>query len=157
MAATSPVTQINTDYLNKLQSNLSDLLDEVNDQLNGLGTKGATAATLPDIYPVTSALQVAAGASAFDAGAALNAALKSMGNSVNEQLTWLKKVLTDMIADITTTVNSFSGTESLNNETVTQLESDFQKTIGDLNTPAGSASNPNTPAPNPNTPAKSTA
>jgi hypothetical protein len=145
MAATSPVTQINADYLHKLQSSLSDLLDGVNQQLNGLGTKGATAATLPDIYPVTSTLNVAAGASSFEAGAALNTALKSMGTSVNEQLTWLKKVLTDMIADITTTVNSFSGTESLNDETVAQLNSDFQKTISDISTPAGSGSGTTTP------------
>jgi hypothetical protein len=142
MAATSQVTQINADYLKTLQAHLSDLLDEVNQQLSGLGPKGATGATLPDIYPVTSGIQIAAGASTFDAGAALNKALQSMGGSVNDQLVWLKNVLTDMIAEITTTVNSFSGTESLNDETVTQLESDFQKTISDISKPAGSGTNP---------------
>jgi hypothetical protein len=36
-------------------------------------------------------------------------------------------------------VASFNGTESLNNETVDQLISDFQNTISDINTPAGSS------------------
>jgi hypothetical protein len=132
------VTQINADYLKKLQGNLQDLLGQVNDQLEGLGTKGATGATTGYIPPVTSSLTVAAGASTFDAGAAINKALQSMGGSVSAQLTWLKNVLTDMISEITTTVNSFSGTESLNNESVTQLMTDFQKTINDINSPASS-------------------
>jgi len=111
MAATSPVTQIDANYLNGLKSQLQDLLDQVNQQLSGLGTKGATALTTSYINPVTSALQVAAGASPFAAGAAFNTALKSMGTSINDQLTWLKKVLTDMISEVDTTVSSFSATE----------------------------------------------
>jgi methyl-accepting chemotaxis protein len=154
MPATSPVTQINASYLNGLKSNLQELLDQVNQQLSGLGAKGVTSTTTSFIEPVTAALQVAAGASPFAAGAAFNQALKSMGGSVNDQLIWLKKVLTDMISEITTTVNSFSATESLNDESASQVASDFAKTISDLNTPGGSSSNPNTPAtPNPNTPA----
>jgi len=149
------VTQINADYLKKLQGNLQDLLGQVNDQIQGLGTKGATGSTTSFIPPVTSSLTVAAGASSFNAGAAINKALSAMGGSVSDQLTWLKHVLTDMISEITTTVNSFSGTESLNNESVTQLMNDFQKTINDINSPAGSGSsgtsNPNTSATNPNT------
>ena len=76
-----------------------------------------------------------------------------MGGSVNEQLTWLQKVLTDMINEITTTVNSFSGTESLNNEAVSQLLTDFGNTINDMNNPPGGSGsgNPNTPSSNPNT------
>ena len=41
-----------------------------------------------------------------------------MGGSIHDQLTWLNKVLTDMISEITTTVNSFGNTESLNTESV---------------------------------------
>ena len=160
MPATSPVTQINAGYLNGLKSNLQELLDQVNQQLSGLGTKGVTATTTTFIEPVNSALQVAAGASPFAAGAAFNQALKSMGGSVNDQLIWLKKVLTDMISEITTTVNSFSATESLNDESASQVASDFAKTISDLNTPVSSSSTPTPtkpPATPPATPPKSTA
>lgn len=146
------VTQINADYLKKLQSNLQDLLDQVNDQIQGLGTKGATGATTSFIPPVTENLTLAAGATSFDAGGTIVKALQAMGGSVASQLAWLKNVLTDMIAEITTTISSFTGTESLNNESVAQLMNDFQKTINDVNSPAGSgSSNPNTSSSNPNT------
>jgi hypothetical protein len=149
--ATGAVTQINADYLKKLQGELSDLLDQVNTQLKGLGTKGASSATTPFIKAVTSSIQVAAGGSSFNAAQEINSALQSMGGSVNDQLNWLKNVLTDMISDITTTMNSFSGTESLNNESVSTLEKDFQKTINQLNQPAssGSTNNPSGTTNNP--------
>jgi hypothetical protein len=158
--ATGAVTQINADYLKNLQGQLSDLLDQVNTQLKGLGTKGASSSTTPLISAVTSSIQVAAGGSSFDAAQAINSALQSMGGSVNDQLNWLKNVLTDMISDITTTINSFSGTESLNNESVSTLESDFQKTINQLNSPTSSGATNSPPASgttpptsgNPNTP-----
>ena len=79
-----------------------------------------------------------------------------MGGSINEQLTWLQKVLTDMINEITTTVNSFSNTESLNTETVDQLMSDFQNTINDFTSPpSGSGTTPPSGSSNPNTPVSS--
>jgi hypothetical protein len=159
MTAAGPVTQINVSYLNGLKSNLQDLLDQVDQQLEGLGPSGATSATTSDIPAVTSALKVAAGASPFAAGASLNSALAAMGGSVNDQLTWLKKVLTDMISDINNTVSGFSATESLNDEAATQLASQFQATITDLSTPAASSATPATPAAstvNPNVPAAST-
>jgi len=155
--AAGAVTQINADYLKKLQGELQDLLDQVNTQLKGLGTKGASSATTPFISAVTSSIQVAAGGASFDAAQQINTALQTMGGSVNDQLNWLKNLLTDMISDITTTMSSFSGTESLNNESVSTLESDFQKTINQLNQPAGSgttntpsntSTNPNTTKPN---------
>ena len=154
--ATGAVTQINADYLKNLQGQLSDLLDQVNTQLKGLGTTGASSSTTPLISAVTSSIQVAAGGNSFDAAQTINSALQSMGGSVNDQLNWLKNVLTDMISDITTTINSFSGTESLNNESVSTLESDFQKTINQLNSPASSgATNSPAPSSNPNTPPSS--
>jgi hypothetical protein len=136
--ATGTITQIDTTYLDNLKNQLQDLQTQVEQQLQGLGTKGVTSNTLSFIEPLTSQLTIAAGAASFDAGAALKTALNVMGGSVNEQLTWLEKVLGDMISEIITTVASFKGTESLNNESVDQLMNDFKNTISEMNTPAGS-------------------
>jgi len=142
----SGVTQIDATYLNTLKGKLTGLQHEVEQQLTGLGTAGATSETVSFIEPITSSIKVAAGATSFDAGAALNTALGTMGGSVHDQLTWLNQVLGDMITEITTTVSALHGTESLNNESVDQLITDFQHTISDMNTPAGSGSGtPNTP------------
>jgi hypothetical protein len=147
MMADSGVVQIDASYLtNTLKPALQGILDEVNDQLAGLGPS-----TDPQItewlYPVDQNLAVQAGgtpgsngSSSFNAAADLNTALKSMGTSVHDQLTWLRKVLNDMINEITTTVNSFSHAESLNGETVDQLINDFQTTINDMGSPPGSSS-----------------
>jgi hypothetical protein len=122
------VTQIDADYLNGLKVQLDLLLDEVNSQLTGIGASSLPGTT--GLIPVVdSNLIVSAGATSFNAGAALNKALSAMGDSVNQQLHWLQNVLTQMISEITTTVNSFTSTESLNNESVDQLITDFQNTI----------------------------
>jgi hypothetical protein len=138
--AKGTITQIDTAYLDNLKNQLQDLQTQVEQQLQGLGTKGVTPNTLSFIEPLSSQLTIAAGAASFDAGAALKTALNAMGGSVHDQLTWLDKVLGDMIIEITTTVNSFKGTEGLNNESVDQLLNDFKNTIGDMNSPAGSGS-----------------
>jgi chemotaxis protein histidine kinase CheA len=140
MADTAPVTQIDASYLNGLKAQLQELLDTVNDQITGLGTKGVTSDTTSFIQPVTSQLKVAAGTAGFDVGKELNTALSALGGSVSDQLAWLKKVLTDMISEITTTVNSFSASESLNEEAVETLATDFANTISDIGTPAASGS-----------------
>jgi hypothetical protein len=139
MSSSGKVTQINKDYLNNLKNRLSDLLTDVENQLKGVGASSAPGTTTY-IQPVDQTLTVNAGGNTgvpFNAATALNKALGAMGGSVHDQLTWLHKTLTDMIGEITTTVNSFSGTESLNNESVAQLISDFQNTIGDFNNPPG--------------------
>ena len=153
MATNGNVTEIDTDYLNGLQVQLQTVLTDVKNQLNGIG-----ASSDPNVSgwlgPVDQTLSVVAGGSSFNAGTVLNTALKNMGGSVHDQLTWLDKVLTDMINEITTTVHSFSGTESLNNDTVENLMSDFQGTIDDMNNPPGgssSSSTPNTSTPNTST------
>lgn len=129
-------TQINADYLNGLKGQLQTVLNNVNNQLTGVGTS-------TNSVPVDQNLKVLAGASTFNAGTALNTALQKMGGSIHDQLTWLQKVLNDMINEITTTVNSFNGTESLNTETVDSLITDFQNTINDMNSPpSGSGTNP---------------
>jgi hypothetical protein len=141
MATDTSVTQIDTTYLQGLQGQLQTILGEVEDQLRGIGASSDPNVT-GWLGPVDQNLTVQAGPTTFNAGAALIAALKAMGGSVNEQLTWLKKVLNDMINEITTTIQSFSGTESLNNDTVTQLISDFQSTIDDMNSPPGGSPPP---------------
>jgi len=140
MSSGAGVTQIDTTYLDNLKIQLQDLQSQVEQQLQGLGTTGATSSTLTFIEPITSSIKLAAGASSFDAGAAINAQLSKMGGSVNDQLTWLDEILGQMASEITTTVATLKGTESLNNESVDQLMADFQNTINDINTPAGSGS-----------------
>jgi hypothetical protein len=136
--------QIDSAYLNNLQSQLETLLTAVESQLRGLGTT-SSAQTSGFLDTVDETLTVQAGATTFNAGAALNSALKNMGGSVHDQLTWLQRVLNDMINEITTTVQSFSGTESLNNDAVSQLITDFQNTISDMSNGPGSTSSNNTP------------
>jgi hypothetical protein len=133
------VTQIDADYLNQLKSQLQTVLDHVNAQLTGIGAS-SDPNTTSWIGPVDDTLSVLAGAANFAAGVSLNKALHALGGSLHDQLVWLKKVLTDMIHEITTTVESFSATESLNTETVDQLLSDFQSTIDDLNNPPKNSS-----------------
>lgn len=141
MAGSANVTQINETYLKQLRSQLDTVLADVEGQLKGLGVTTDTSTT-GYLNPVTQDLSVLAGGGTgttgtFDAATELNSALSQMGGSVNEQLTWLKKVLTDMISEIGTTIDSFSSTESLNNETVEQLMTDFQNTISDMSNPPG--------------------
>jgi hypothetical protein len=150
------VTQIDTTYLTGLQNQLQTILTDVQNQLKGTGAS-SDPNTSGWLGPVDQNLAVQGGdKSTFNAAAALNTALGAMGGSVNSQLTWLQKVLTDMINEITTTIQSFSGTESLNNEAVTTLISDFQNTISDMsNGPGGSSSS--TPPPSGSTPPPSSA
>jgi hypothetical protein len=155
--------QIDTTYLNNLQSQLQTLLTAVEGQLRGIGTTSSPQ-TSGFLNTVDQTLTVQAGATTFNAGAALNTALKNMGGSVHDQLTWLQRVLTDMISEITTTVQSFSGTESLNNDTVEQLITDFQSTISDMSNGPGNTSSsnsssntpPTTSTSNPNTSSSNT-
>lgn len=136
MAGTG-VTQINKDYLNGLKSQLSQILTDVEKQLTGAGST-SDPGTTGWLFPIDSTFSVSAGGSNFNAATALNNALKAFGGSVHDQLTWLKKVLTDMISEITTTVDSMGNTEDLNTQSVDQLINDFQSTINDMNNPPGS-------------------
>jgi hypothetical protein len=144
------VTQIDTDYLNKLKNQIDQLDSEVEAQLRGIGPSSSPNTT-NYINPVNN-LTLLAGPPGFDAGVAISNALKTAGGSVYSQLQWLDKVLKDMSQEITTTVQSLKGTESLNNDAVDKLMSDFEHTITDMNNPpGGSSGNPNTPNANPNT------
>jgi hypothetical protein len=144
MAGTANVTQINETYLKQLQSQLDTILSDVEGQLRGIGATTDTSTT-GYLSAVTSDLSVMAGggtgtSGTFAAATELNSALSAMGGSVNDQLTWLKQVLTDMITEIGTTIDSFTSTESLNSETVEQLMTDFQDTITDMSNPPGGTS-----------------
>jgi hypothetical protein len=142
------VTQIDTDYLNQLKAQLEEIDSQVEAQLRGIGPS-SNPATTNYINPVND-LNLLAGPAGF-AGTALANALKSAGNSVYDQLQWLDKVLKEMSDEITSTISTLNGTESLNNDAVDTLITDFQNTINDMNNPGGSSTNPNTPPANPNT------
>ena len=140
MSSGGGVTQIDTSYLDMISGYLQQVQSGVQQQLTGMGPAGVDANTLNWIEPLTQTTKVQAGASSFQAGAELNSALGSMGSSVNLQLGYLNKVLDSMISEIATTKASLQGTESLNNETVQQLITDFQNTIANMGTSPGSGS-----------------
>jgi hypothetical protein len=125
------VTQVEATYLNKLKATLREMQTQVEDQIRGLGASSDPTTALW-IDPVDSALKVSAGGagSTFDAAVALGTALSNMGGSVHDQLVWLDKVLGDMINQITATVSSFGTAESVNQDSVKKLVSEFQTTIG---------------------------
>jgi hypothetical protein len=141
----TPITSINIPYLTKLRTTLSQVLDEVNFQLQGFGSVNSSWTT-GFIEPVNGNLQVQAGlisssaVNGFDAAGDLNTALQNMGGSVNDQLTWLKGVLQKMISEVGNTITSISTNEELNSESVSQLESDFQQTISSMQQGPGGSS-----------------
>jgi hypothetical protein len=140
----SGVTQINKQYLQGLATQLGDVKGQVQAQLIGLGPGGATPNTVSIISAIDSSLAVAAGTSAFNAATTLNADLKLMGGSIHDQLTWLENILTDMIEELNTTANKLTGSETLNEESASQLITDFQSVITTMNTPPSSSANPPT-------------
>lgn len=146
MSGSSDTTQINADYLKTLRTQLDQVLSDVNSQLRGQGATTDTSTTgylnpvAQDLGQLVKAGGTSGSSGTFNAATELTNALNKMGGSVNDQLTWLKKVLNDMITEIGTTIDSFNGTESLNNETVEQLMADFQNTITDMSNPPGGTS-----------------
>jgi hypothetical protein len=136
------VTQINADYLNTISQIIQDLDDKVKALLAGHGPSNDPGATTY-INPLNQ-LFLSAGPSGFQAGTAVDTAVGQAGNSVYAQLEWLDKVLKDMIEDINNTVRGFKGTESLNNESVDTLLSNFQNTISDIGTPPDGGSSSST-------------
>ncbi len=146
----SGVTQINTEYLNKLKGELMTLDEQVHTQLNGIGPTNDSYST--GYIHALNDISLQAGPQGFNAGVAIASAVKNTGNSVYSQLEWLDRVLKDMIEEITNAVNSLHGTESLNNEAVDKLMTEFQNSISDMSgSPNPSTSNPNTSSGNPNT------
>src|SRR6266705_4096118 len=128
--AGSGVTEINADYLKNLQNELVLLDKQVEAQLKGIGPTNDPATT-KYIYPLNE-LNLQAGPQGFNAGVAIANAVKNTGTSVYGQLEWLDKVLKDMIEEVTNTIHSLHGTESLNNEAVDKLMTEFQNSISDM-------------------------
>jgi hypothetical protein len=147
---TGSVTTIDPDYLKSLINNqLQPLLDQVNTLLNPTGQYGMTDLGGSSILipPVNGKLTVQAGGTpgqngttSFNVADTLNAALQSMGGSVEDELNWLQKVLSDMIEEINTTITSMQSTDSLNTMDAQTLAQDFQTTISDVTSPPVSGS-----------------
>jgi hypothetical protein len=144
------VTTIDSNYLKSLVNNtLVPLLDQVSDLLNPSGYSGQAVAGGPfiTVSPITGSISVMAGgvpgsngSTGFDIADGLNDALKTMGTSVQGELEWLDKVLTDMISEINTTITQMQGTDNLNAMDAQTLAQDFQNTITDVNNVPGSGS-----------------
>lgn len=123
---TSDVTEVSVDYLRKLNASLTDILHQVNARLSA----GTTS------EPVDVNLQVSAGSPGdgsgltFDAAAALNQALSTMGGSVHDQLQWLSGVLTAMIGEVNAAITAVGTANHLNDEQVDALITKFENTIG---------------------------
>jgi hypothetical protein len=144
------VTTINATYLTGLRTSLEDLLTGVEQQIRGEGSVDAMGSSgTVQVPPVTGNpnFSVSAGGvmsndgtSTFDITNDLNSALQQMGGTVEQELDWLRRVLTDMISEIGTTITSMKNADSLNSDSVNTLEQDFQTTINDINTPPVSGS-----------------
>jgi hypothetical protein len=137
------VTQIDSTYLSGLRTTLEGILTEVKQQIAGVGPV-TTGTAVEDIAPLSS-LTVEPGVTGsngagFDPANQLLTAIKAMGGSVNDQLVWLEKFLTDMIAEIGTTITSFGNSDGLSSESVAQLDSDFSGAISDMQQGASSGS-----------------
>ena len=137
MTASNNVTEVSVTYLRGLSTSLSDLKNQVNDELNGTGPAAPSAV----LEPVSAELKVSAGGPVgngqeFDAGAALNAALGALGGSVHDQLNWLSGVLAAMIGEVSAAIAAVGRTEYLNDEQADALISEFQSTIGKHYTPS---------------------
>ncbi|HUZ26736.1 MAG TPA: hypothetical protein VMV07_23535 [Streptosporangiaceae bacterium] len=141
--AESSVLEIDQGYLRGLQTALQQILNDVTNQVNGLGS--VTWFTGPvQVPPVDSSLTItlpggtSGSGSTFPLGQELNAHLAAMGGTVAQEVQWLQNVLTDMVAEIDTTITAMSDNEQLNNEAITKLMNDFQQTFADLGTSPGS-------------------
>jgi hypothetical protein len=137
MTSTANVTELSVTYLRGLSASLSDILSQVNAQLDGTGPASPSAL----LAPVNADLTVKAGGPAgdgqeFDAGAALNTALAALGGSAHDQLSWLSGVLSAMIGEVATAIAAVGKTEHLNDEQADALISEFQNTIGKHFTPS---------------------
>lgn len=132
-AHTSDVTEVSVDYLRRLNAALTDILQQVNARLSG-GTAPDSQTVL--VSPVDTSLQVSAGSPGddsgltFDAAAALNQALSTMGGSVHDQLEWLSGVLSAMIGEVNAAIAAVGNANHLNDEQVDALITEFENTIG---------------------------
>jgi hypothetical protein len=120
-------THVSVGYLQQLQASLSDILAQVNAQLAG---QSGGPATPEQIVDSDLGVQAGGGGVAYDAAEMLNRALSTMGGSAQAQLTWLSGTVTAMIGQITTSIDSLSGTNTLNTEQADALIAEFDTDTG---------------------------
>lgn len=146
--STPPPLKVDKAYLQKVQGALEILLQEVKDQVSGIGMDSGV--LIPAVGPNINEYFSPGGTAAkgvtgtyslpFVPAVDLYNQLGSMGKSVGAELQWLEKVLQDTIAGITTTINHFGSAEDINQDAVNQMLQDFQKAVADLNNPPSSSS-----------------
>lgn len=140
--------KVDKTYLTKVQQALELLLQEVKDQIKGIGTYNGVSvrcdANINEYFsPGGTALKGITGTYAlpFVPAVDLHDQLGTMGTSVASELKWLRKTLEDTISGITTTINNFGKAEDINEESVDQMLKWFQTATNDLtNPPNGSSS-----------------
>jgi hypothetical protein len=146
--STAPPLKIDKDYLKKVQSAFELLLQEVKDQINGIGMDGgimipAVSANLNEYFsPGGAVVKGVTGTYSlpFVPAADLYTQLGTMGSSIGSELHFLEKILQDIISGITTTLNNFGTAEDINEDSVDHLLQEFKSVVADLNNPPGSSS-----------------
>jgi hypothetical protein len=130
MAEGDKTVRIDKTYLTGFQTYLTGVLGELKTKIGkSQPSTGDSNTWLPAL---DAALKVTGGGSGFGPAALLNQKLSALGGSVETQLKWLEKLLTDMIADLGTTIESFEKNETLNNDDVEEFFSYFDDTVIDL-------------------------
>lgn len=140
---TPPQTKIDKAYLTKVQQALQLLLQEVKDQIAGIGVDNgimipAVGPSINEYFsPGGTAVKGVTGTYSlpFVPAVDLHDQLGSMGNSVSLELKWLEKTLQDTISGITTTINNFGSAEDINEDAVDQMLKAFQAAVNDLSNP----------------------
>jgi hypothetical protein len=137
------VLWINQQYLFALRDQLETMLTDVTNQANGAISTGSYSGVLPVVDQNLNIIAPGGSGgsnSTFQIAADLNIQISKMGGSVAQVVTYLQNVFTDMIQEIETTANAMNSTETLNAESASQLMTDLQQTITDINAGPGSGS-----------------
>jgi hypothetical protein len=145
--STPPPLNIDQAYLKKVQGAFETLLQDVKDQINGIGMDSgimipAVGADLNEYFsPGGAAAKGVTGTYplAFMPASDLYNQLGTMGTSIGAELQWLEKVLQDVISGITTTLNNFGTAEDINTDSVEQLLANFQAAVTALGNPPESS------------------
>jgi len=137
------VTLIDPAFLRTLKGQLDTLNTQVKAQLKGIGQNNLAGATwtIPAIGG-DFGTQIEAGGVTFDAATDLQAALNAFGGSLQEKLQAFSKTLTDMSQEITDTLAKWTNNENLNTELASELITQFQGAISDMDSGSGSTTRP---------------
>jgi hypothetical protein len=149
MTTTPPPLSIDPTFLQTVQTALNTLAAEAETQLRGVGSSTYQGNTRY-VPPVNEDLSVDAGGPVADSGGNsgsggfspatdLNAQLATVGGEVFTNLTTLRKTWADLAREISTVLSTWSNTEDINTESVSQLLTQFPATVTDLNGTSSSA------------------